>query len=89
MSSYEVLSLRSLQRALEISDGVAQLAAELRLAPCDLKSMLKGDSRVPPDIFLKVVDVLYPTTERRAQVRVHGMADQRGPFGITRIGSRR
>ena len=79
MHSYQDLSLRSLQRALELSDGPAQLAADLRLTVFDLKSMLERRSNVPSELFLKVVDLLYPCAERRARVRIAeqaGKADQ-------------
>ena len=70
MSSYQVLSLRSLQRALELSDGPAQLAADLRLSASNLKLMLDGVSPIPAEIFLKVVDLLYPSAERRSRPRL-------------------
>ena len=58
MSSPAALSLRSLVRALALSEGPEQLAAELQLSPSHLKLMLEGVSDVPEETFLRVVDLL-------------------------------
>ena len=69
MPCHQALSLRSLARALELSDGPEQLAAELELSTPHLKLML-GGSHVPEETFLRVVDLLIDRglgglTERR------------------------
>ena len=58
MLSHQSLSLRTLVRALEFSDGPEQLAAQLLLSESDLKSMLDSVSPVPEEIFLQAVDFL-------------------------------
>jgi len=58
MAYPQALCLRSLSRALELSDGPRQLAEQLQLSAADLKLMLEGVSDVPEEIFLRAVDLL-------------------------------
>lgn len=50
--------LYALQRAAEILGGEDALAARLRIPSQHLRLWTRGYAPVPPDIFLRVVDIL-------------------------------
>lgn len=48
----------AVQRATEIAEGIAALAAYLGVAPGLVAAWIKGTSEVPPAAFLKVVEII-------------------------------
>lgn len=57
MRSHQV-HLRALQRAAEIAGGPEALAAYLGVSGDRVSIWIKGGSRIPDDVFLKIVDLL-------------------------------
>ena len=59
MSSDQILRLRALVRAAELSKGKEQLAARLGITPVTLRLMLEGRFAIPQELFLKTVDLCF------------------------------
>lgn len=55
------LYARTLKRAAQAAGGTEQLAISLKVTPGKLKLWMKGMAGVPPEVFLKAVDVLTET----------------------------
>ena len=52
------LRARTLARAAVILGGVEQLAAELAISPKMLGRYIRGESVVPPEVFLRAIDII-------------------------------
>jgi len=49
---------RTLRRAAELAGGELALAARLDVKPSALKSWMAAESKPPPEVFLKAVDII-------------------------------
>lgn len=52
------LYARTLKRAAQVVGSTEQLASSLKVTPSHLTLWMKGAAEVPPDVFLKAVDVI-------------------------------
>ena len=52
------LYARTLKRAAQAVGGTEQLATSLKVTPGKLQLWMKGAAGVPPEVFLKAVDVI-------------------------------
>jgi DNA-binding transcriptional regulator YdaS (Cro superfamily) len=52
------LHSRAVQRAADIAGGEAALAAYLNVSPVAVRAWISGVAEVPPEHFLKVVDII-------------------------------
>ncbi len=50
--------IRTLQKVIELSGGRAALAARLEIKTRDIGKWLSGKAPIPPEMFLRIVDVL-------------------------------
>jgi hypothetical protein len=49
---------RTLHRAAELVGGELRLATKLNVRPSELAAWLRAESKPPPEVFLKAVDII-------------------------------